>query len=690
MALAFRDGKVHLLERSVVINGERRFFEISASPLRDAAGEIIAGIEAVREVTSRRRVEESLWVKDAALASSINAIALADLSGKITYANQALLDLWGYTAEEVLRMSAVDFWDTPAAAAGIIAAVLEEDGWRGELTARRKDGPTFAVELAASLVRDQAGTPICMMGSFVDISRRRTAEEDLRRSWEQTRLLIDRMPVACIMWDPQLRVTLWNPAAERIFGYPASEALGMRSGTLIATDAVLHQVEEVWRRVLAGDETAHTMNENRTRDGRTVVCEWFNTPLRDQEGGITGVLSMVIDVTRQREAEEERGRLQAQLLQSQKMEAVGLLAGGVAHDFNNILSAILGYASIVQMKMRPDDPLRPHVEQVLAASQRAASLTQSLLAFSRKQIINPRPVDVNETLRRIEKLLRRIIGEDIEFITHYRAAGLTVLADTTQLEQVIINLATNARDAMLRGGRLTVETDAVTVGEDLRKVHGEGRIGTYGLITVSDTGTGMDEGTRTRIFEPFFTTKETGKGTGLGLSTVYGIVKQSGGFVTCDSAPGAGSTFRVYLPLVPGAAAPGPPAILAPPERGSETVLVAEDDPATRSLIEALLTDHGYTVITAEDGEAALAHMRERAGDIGLLLLDVIMPKRNGREVLEEARRLRPGVRALFMSGYTADVIQAKTLLSEQVQLITKPFMPDELLRRVREALERS
>jgi CheY-like chemotaxis protein len=340
------------------------------------------------------------------------------------------------------------------------------------------------------------------------------------------------------------------------------------------------------------------------------------------------------------------------------------------------------------MKMRPDDPLRPNVEQVLAASQRAATLTQSLLAFSRKQIINPQALLVNETIRKIEKLLRRIIGEDIEFMTVYDSPDMTVVADMGQIEQVIINLATNARDAMPHGGTLTLETRRAEIDAAFIKEHGYGKAGSYAMIAVRDTGTGMDGKTQERIFEPFFTTKELGKGTGLGLSTAYGIVKQNKGYIICSSEPGAGTTFRIYLPSIDGVLPRPPEPARAAAGRGNETVLLAEDDQAMRDLFRTILEDHGYTVLLAADGEEAIDLFRAHAQDIGLLVLDVVMPKKNGKEVYEKVRVVRPGVKTLFISGYTADIVQRKGVLEEGLPFLSKPATPDEILKKVRDVLD--
>jgi PAS domain S-box-containing protein len=763
-----------------------------------------------RDITAHKESEEALLIKDAAIASSQNAIAFGDMEGKITFVNQAFLVLWGYVRpDEVVGRRATEFWQMTDEASKTIATLHKGGGWSGELTACRKGGDLFPVQLTASLVHDAGGRPLCLMAWFLDITERKQAEEELRseknktdailaalgdgisiqdldykvlyqndahkaivgehvgefcyaayqhrgdvckecavamafrdgkvhtversatnekgkvyvevtasplrdasgaivagielvrditqrkraeedrhRSQEQAHMLIDRMPLACIMWDTDFRVALWNPAAEQIFGYPAAEALGKRADEIVVPGPARSHMEDVWKRLLIGVETSHSINENRTRDGRSIVCEWYNTSIRDASGRVSFVLSMVMDVTDRERAEKERRKLEGQLLQAQKMEAIGLLAGGVAHDFNNILSAILGYASIVQMKMRPDDPLKPNVEQVLAASQRAATLTQSLLAFSRKQIINPQPLLVNESLRKIEKLLRRVIGEDIEFNTAYAEPDMTILADAGQLEQVIINLATNARDAMPRSGTISLETCRAVIDDEFIRKHGYGMSGTYAMISLADTGTGMDEKTRARIFEPFFTTKELGKGTGLGLSTAYGIVKQNNGYIICSSKPGSGTTFRIYLPFIealPRRTAAVDSVIAA---RGTETVLVAEDDQTMRDLFCSLLEDHGYTVITAGDGDEAITRFRERSRDVKLIVVDVVMPKKNGREVYDEALRSRPGVKALFISGYTADIISRKGVLLEGLPFLSKPVTPDAFLKKIRDVLD--
>jgi PAS domain S-box-containing protein len=415
--------------------------------------------------------------------------------------------------------------------------------------------------------------------------------------------------------------------------------------------------------------------------GNPVYIETHSYPLKDPAGNVVSAIETLKDIT-------EKRNLEAQLLQAQKMEAVGLLAGGVAHDFNNILTAIIGYGNLVQLKMKKNDPMRAHIEQILAASERAAGLTQSLLAFSRKQIINPKPLRLGDIIARLEKLLSRVIGEDIEMKIAVAPGETAVMADAGQIEQILMNLCTNARDAMQEGGTLMIETERVEFDEDYVRKHAFAKPGAYMLLSVSDTGQGMDERTRSKIFEPFFTTKELGRGTGLGLAIVYGVVKQHNGYINVYSEPGKGTTFRLYFPAVETAAetlsAPVHHTII----EGTETVLLAEDEPAVRNLAKTILEEYGYKIILAEDGEDALTKFKASPGAIDLLVLDVMMPKKNGKEVYEEIRGIRPDIKALFMSGYTANVIHKKGILNPDKELIIKPFSPHAFLQKVRQILD--
>jgi signal transduction histidine kinase/CheY-like chemotaxis protein len=399
--------------------------------------------------------------------------------------------------------------------------------------------------------------------------------------------------------------------------------------------------------------------------------------------------ALVQEMTERKLAEKEQAKLQSQLAQVQKMESIGLLAGGIAHDFNNILAAIVGYSNILQREIGDDNPLRLYVDPILTASERAAGLTQSLLAFSRKQVISPKIFDLNTHLRRVDKFLSRIIGEDIVMSFSLADQPLTIFADPTNIEQILLNLATNARDAMPHGGILAIETGRVEDAAAKNITHSFGHTGPCAVLSVSDTGTGMDEETRGKIFEPFFSTKELGQGTGLGLAIVYGVVKQNKGHINVYSEIGRGTTFKIYFPLVEEES--GVRELIKPSlatTGGKETILLAEDNDMVRELTRHLLTGYGYTVIEAADGEEALSKFRQHGDTIELILADVIMPKMSGRQFCEEALKAKPDIKIIFTSGYPADLVQKEGILEPGLHFIAKPSSPETLLRKVRELLD--
>ncbi|WP_136523905.1 cache domain-containing protein [Geomonas ferrireducens] len=411
-------------------------------------------------------------------------------------------------------------------------------------------------------------------------------------------------------------------------------------------------------------------------------------PFNGLDGNFAGYIGTCYDVTDRLEAEEARRALEHQLTQSQKMEAIGTLTGGIAHDFNNILTAIIGYSTMIQLQLEPAHPMQVKVAEIMRASERAASLTRSLLAYSRKQVSNPVPVGVNGILTNVQAMLHRLIPEHIEFRMQLCQEELPVLADAGQIEQVVMNLSVNARDAMAKGGILRISTDPIILDQEFIDSHGYGEPGSYALITVADTGTGMDAKTRDRIFEPFFTTKEPGKGTGLGLAMVYGIVKQHSGFINCYSELGHGTVFRVYLPLIDHPAgsesAPEDQAVRG----GNETILLVEDDAVIRDMVRELLQDFGYRVITAVDGIDAVEKFKVAGDRIALVILDVIMPRMNGRDAYEAIAAISPGVKAMFMSGYTADIVTDTLTKGDPRHFVSKPIKINELLGKVRDILD--
>jgi PAS domain S-box-containing protein len=512
---------------------------------------------------------------------------------------------------------------------------------------------------------------------------RRRAEEAVQHQQAFLRQIIDINPSFMFAKDRQGRFTLVNRAVAEAYGSTVEGLLGK-------TDADFNpnrEEVEAFRR-----DDLEVMDSGREK----VVAEelitdahgqrrWLYTvkrPLRGPDGAADQILGVATDITARKEAE-------AQLRQAQKMEAIGQLAGGVAHDFNNLLGVIIGYADLLLKDLGLQHPAAPRLEQIRKATERAAALTRQLLAFSRKQILQPRVLDLNTVITDVENMLARLIGEDIQILT-VPAAGLGhVKADPGQLEQVIVNLAVNARDAMPRGGKLIIETANVSLDETFRQLHRGGPIGPHVVLAVSDTGSGIDAQNLLRIFEPFFTTKDKGKGTGLGLSTVYGIVKQSGGYVTVYSEPGRGTTFKVYLPRVqePPDQVTGPAPALKPSAAG-ETVLLVEDEPALRSMMQEILEEAGYAVLSGAGSDETLAAVRSHAGPVHLMVTDVVLPRMGGRELAVEVAALRPGLRVLYMSGYTGEAIAHHGILDAGMHFLEKPFTSESLLRRIRELLD--
>jgi PAS domain S-box-containing protein len=522
-----------------------------------------------------------------------------------------------------------------------------------------------------------AGAAVAMENAQLLAGHKRV-EASLREGEKKFRMLTETVAAAIIIYQGT-SLRYFNATTEKMTGYTPDELSHMNIMNLVHP-TYRHMVNERSVALLrSGKHSSQYECKIVTKAGEERWVDFTSATIEFE--GRPAALGTAYDIT-------ERKKLEEQFRQSHKMEAVGLLAGGVAHDFNNILTAIIGYGNLVKMKLAANDPANNYIDQILSSSERAANLTHSLLAFSRKQIINPQPVNVNDIIVGIGKLLARLIGEDIEFKMDLEDHNLMVLADAGQLEQVLMNLATNARDAMSEGGALTIKTKQVELDQKFINSHGYGSLGNFAMITVSDTGAGMDGMTQARIFEPFFTTKEMGKGTGLGLSMVYGIVKQHDGYITVSSAAGIGTTFEIYFPLVKSSVKEITSAKTADALGGTETVLVAEDDESVRNLTMTVLAESGYTVIGVPDGEQALAKFIENEGRIRLLIFDVIMPKMNGKDAYEEIRKFHPDIKVLFMSGYAADIFEEKNISDRDLKIIAKPISPTEFLKKVRETLD--
>jgi two-component system cell cycle sensor histidine kinase/response regulator CckA len=514
-----------------------------------------------------------------------------------------------------------------------------------------------------------------------DGTDRARAGEALRSSEADFRGLVEHAPLGIYRVTPDGHFLTVNPALIKMLGYG-----GVAEMTRL--DIVRDVYADPERRAkpyteLAQRDEAGTEAEWTRRDGSLITVRVIVRRVPGRDGQIECYEGVVEDVTQQRSLEN-------QFRQAQRMEAVGRLAGGVAHDFNNILTAITGYSELLLEDLGSGDPHRSDVEEIKAAALRATALTRQLLAFSRKQVLQTRVLDLNGVVRTLDKMLHRLVGEDIKLGLSLASALSAVRADPGQIEQVILNLAVNSRDAMPNGGSLTIETANVDLDEAYAREHAGASPGRYVMLAVTDTGIGMDAKTRSQVFEPFFTTKELGRGTGLGLSTVYGIVKQSGGYVWVDSEPGHGATFKIYLPRVD--ELPAELDLLAPVEPvtgGRETVLLAEDDPSVRAVMSDVLTQKGYRVLRAPDGKAALDMARGQPGEIHLLVTDIVMPGLTGRELAEALMAERPGLRVLYVSGYTDDAVVRHGVLQEGMPYLQKPFAPRVLASKVREVLDR-
>ncbi len=677
-------------------SGEAGFFRDREIHLLEAASVVSFALEHLEGEVLRREAEAALRESEARLRQVMDGlgqhmfVGLLDAQGTVLLANRPALEAAGLRPEEVFGKPVAEtyWWTWSDRVSRRLRAAVERaahgEPVRYDEQIRAAEGRMIWVDFSIQPLRDQGGRIAFLIPSAQVITERKQAEEKLRLSEERFSAAFHVGPAGMtITRVADGKFIEVNASFLGMFEFSRDEVIGHTS-----TELNMISLEERGRLIQQQRESGGVRCYDllaRSKSGRPIHLLLSSTPM-DVDGEAC-LITTLIDVTDRKRAEAEREKLQAQLIQTQKMESVGRLAGGVAHDFNNLLTVINGYTEVLLAKAAQDDPARRPLEEIAGAGERAASLTRQLLAFGRKQALNPRILDLNAIVSGMEKMLRRLIGEDIVLAVTLEPALGSVKADPGQLEQVLMNLAVNSRDAMPRGGKLMLETRNVALEREC--THG-GQIlqpGRYVELSVADTGVGMGEETKNRLFEPFFTTKDVGKGTGLGLSMVYGIIKQSEGHIWVQSEPGRGATFRIFLPRIEALPEAALPRSAAPVLRGSETILLAEDSDPVRRLAREVLQDQGYRVLETSDGKSALERAEKHEGTIHLLVTDLVMPGMTGRELAALLAATRPEIKILYMSGYSEEAVLGRSMYGAAGLFISKPFTPGELSRKVREAL---
>jgi len=609
---------------------------------------------------------------------------ITDRDGTVLQCNESLLRIEGLPRKEIVGRSC---WTILT---GTVSPESDDPFPQVIPTAKRvsvlmeRKGRSFGIRIDP--MRDEAGNQVGAIFTISDVTDRIRAGEAERRIRDTLEALVAASPAAIVAMDPGGMITEWNPAAERLFGWTAREAIG--SPNPIVPEEFIEEHQGFRERVMAGETLTGIEARRRRKDGSPIDTSFSMAPLRDAAGGTTGMVVIALDITELKHAGEVLQQREEEVRQLQKMDAIGRLAGGMAHDLNNILTAVIGYSDILASRLT-EEPNHSHAETVLKSAQQAAELCRHLLTFSRRQVYALSVLRLNDVLSRADHLVRPLIGEDVE-LTVRPAPGLWFIkGNEAMVQQVILNMAVNAREAMPSGGKLVIETANVELDRRYTDRHPGTAPGEYAVLAVSDTGHGMTPEVKSHLFEPFFTTKEGGNG--LGLSTAYGMVTQTGGHINVYSEPGQGSTFKVYFPRTTETGAPEPPPTRerrTAPAGGTETVLVVEDRPELRGLVRDVLTGHGYRVVLARDGVEAVRIARARPAPFDLVLTDLVMPQMNGQELAGLLAGFTPGVRILFMSGYTDTILVQQGLLGSRVPFLHKPFTPDGLLAKVREVLD--
>ncbi|MGE5567585.1 MAG: response regulator [Rhodospirillales bacterium] len=650
---------------------------------------LVATIRALLR-TSRAEAEarEAARLWEITFNSISHGVFLVNAEGRVTRINRAMAEMLGRPAQELIGLTTEEMF------AGVPPPV---EGWPLERArqTQHRESAEFTMNgcwfiLTADPIIDSDGRFTGAVRTLIDITEQKLITEERKRlmrqlEGERGRLqeILRQMPAGVLIAAaPSGEIVLSNEQADRILRGAVQETPTRHyhhpGGGPYSVDELPLMRSLTTGEIVSGEEVEVVHS-----DGSRATCLVSSAPVRDSQGFIVAAVATLHDVT-------ERMQLEQQLRQAQKMEAIGRLAGGVAHDFNNLLTIISGYAQMLYDSLGPQDAMRRDVEPIIEAANRAAVLTRQLLTFSRRQIVQPRLLDVNRQVSRMNRMLRRVIGEDVELITSLKSGQSSIKADPGQLEQVILNLAINARDAMPHGGKLTIETAEIEIGNNSSGAPQELAPGRYVVLALSDTGVGMDAEVKSHLFEPFFTTKGKGKGTGLGLSTVYGIVKQCHGEIVIDSEVGRGTTVRIYFPVaeVPGRRHHEVESQSTAAGKGTETILLVEDEEEVRRLAREMLARQGYRVIEAGSGAEAMRIWHKRRGSIDMLLTDVVMPRMSGRELADKMRESRPDLKVMYMSGYTDDVIARHGVLDSGTAFLSKPFTSEALSRKVRSVLD--
>ncbi len=717
--LVIDDDSARLKDLTEFLRGGGYYFEI-VSEFREAAKNSITVTDssgaseqykslrmtgALMDTSRRKRAENAVRFQALLLDTVQQAVIAADLKGKITYWNGYAEKIFGWSATEVLNKDVLDLIVPQVSrreTERLMFGIARGGNWTGEMMLRRRNETSFPSRVVSSPVQDEQGRTTGTLGILTDITDRKLAEEEnislnteIQTQRQRLNAIIANIPG--VVWEAGVNsqasdrfVNFVSDYVEKMIGYTPAEWMSE---------------PDFWLKIMHPEDRQHTELEVQSvieksgkgvqqyrwiaKDGGIVWVETQMIIATDENGKPFSLRGISIDVSERKAIEEALQKSEEQLRQSQKLESVGRLAGGIAHDFNNMLTAINGYSDLILRELGDDDSLRNKVLEIKKAGERSAALTHQLLAFSRRQVLQPKLLDLNKSVREMSQLLHRLIGEDIQLNIALSSHPSCVEADPGQLSQVIMNLVVNARDAMPQGGDLIVKTEKVRFEKEPVAQFAPQHTGDFVMLSVIDTGIGIEDKIFEQIFEPFFTTKQVGVGTGLGLSTVYGIVKQSGGYIWVNSAVGKGAEFKVYLPYVEEKAA-------AKKERkapeqfpyGTETILLVEDEEMVRSLTRRILEVCGYTVIEARNGIEAMKFCEDAACHIDLLMTDVVMPQMSGRELSEKMSALRPQTRTLFTSGYMNDRTMRLGVSEDAVNFIQKPFAPDVLARKIREMLD--